>query len=246
MSRRLGYESVILQENLSSIYSYLDVAQTIDPLPLSAFLEIMELEPLFDLSRFVSLDTIKKLYENNEHDNALRTALDADAKGDDRALLYLANLYYENDTPNYILVLQHVPHSHPDFIEINKIIYEYFMCTQKTINTLEERMSNVEHTFRAAVNAQLEQVPYLFDELCGNSGLTPEIKEIKGNVDTLIQVARVQRRMKLEMDNLKFQLQAMAPKEIRVSHAAAALFSTGNIMQEDSNKKAIISAAMPP
>ena len=68
----------------------------------------------------------------------------------------------------------------------------------------DEKISLLEKKFRAVVNANLisESSGY-FNQLCGGNGLNPSIDDVKGDPDVLIKIAREQRTMKKELEELR-------------------------------------------
>lgn len=205
----MDVEHIVNQEKMDMIIKYLKLAQTIDSIPLQALVEVMDLIPQFDISQLLNHGMVQRLAEEGKHVDALRIALEADSKGDKDALALLANIYDRiDDFDNYRNVLKNIPSTNESFIDANMILHNHLQENPIAPNTPpEEKTSLLEQKFRYAMNAQLTgEATHYYDELCGNSGMNPEINNIKGDVDTLILIAKKHREMKAEIANLKKQI----------------------------------------
>lgn len=213
-------ESLINEVNLDAIWAFLKLADSIDPIPQQAYFDVMEILPQYDLSRIVNKNAIQHLVEEGEHVRAMKLALKFDKKGNPDALTYLANLYSEaGDYDRYLHVLQRIPSTSVSFVFANFTLHEYYQSiTPKADQKPQDKIDLLEKKFRSAMNAGLnKEAANYFDELRGNNGICPAIDNIKGDVDTLILIARQQREMKVEIDNLKKMIIEKAdPKPIPV------------------------------
>lgn len=199
----MGIEILTLQKDMKNILKYFKLIQEVDPLPLSVFSEIMALMD-FDLSEFLYHGLIKEKVTQSRHPDALELALEADSKGCHEALALLANLYEEkSDRANYLNVLEHLPKTHKFYKEANEILHQHELSKTKP-ETEEENYTLLERKLRFSLNAGLKgEASCYFDELSGNTGLNPEVKDVEGHPDTLIKIAKVQRERKEELENLR-------------------------------------------
>lgn len=211
------FECLIEHSKLDTIFKYLRLVDTIDPIPLQAYADVMEALPPYDLSRFLNRGEIEQLVTQGKHNEALKLALEAENKGDRKVLVILSNMYSElGDFDNYRNVLSHIPTTNPFFVEANQQLHDINQSISlETIDLLEKKFRNA---FHAGLS---KEASCYFDQLCGNSGVCPEIDNIKGDADTLIQIARKERRMKAEIENLKALLaekqdQKPAPNRMRM------------------------------
>ncbi len=106
-----------------------------------------------------------------------------------------------------------------------KFLHEHLNSLDVSSLSIEDQWVLLENKFRTALNAKLESAPFLFDQLSGNNGLNPLLKEIKGDATTLIAIARTQRQMKIEMDNLKLQIQSLTANNLNTSKKTSNDFS---------------------
>lgn len=199
----LGDESLVNQSDRNNVFKFFAVIQQIDPLPLSVFTELKALIN-FDITDLIFLSLIEEKVKEKKYQEALVIALEEDKKGDVNAMPVLANLYEKNnDYVNYINVITHFPKTHESFRSVNEILHGHLQSIpipsddNKKTRLLEQRL-------RVALNAELTgEASCYFDQLCGNNGLDPSVKNVKGDADTLIQIAQVQSQMKKELEMLK-------------------------------------------
>lgn len=218
------FECVMHRSKLNTIFKYLELVNTIDPIPLQAYADVMEALPPFDFSSFLNRGEVEQLVAQGEHNDALKLALEADSKGDQEILVTLSNMYNElGDFDNYRNVLSHIPTTNPFFVEANQQLHDVNQSISlETIETPQDPIDQLEKKFRNAFHAGLsKEASCYFDELCGNAGVNPEIDNIKGDVDTLIQIASRERRMKAEIEYLRAMLaektdQKPAPNRMRM------------------------------
>lgn len=191
------YESAINQRNMDTIYAYIAVTQTIDPIPLDAFNEIMTLIPAFNVKKFSHHGRLRELVRNNQHDKALQLAVRDDAKGDSNIIIALANIYLDaNVLDRWVNVLSCMPETNPNFTEANLTLFNYYQSLPVP-NDKEVKIKQLEQKFKTALNAKLlNEAACFFDELCGNSGMNPNIKKIAGDPDSFIDIARERREEK--------------------------------------------------
>lgn len=198
----MGNESLVNQKDMKNIIEFFKIIQQIDPIPPKAFKEIKELID-FDLTIFFKHDLIQQMVKEGRHQEALKLALEEDQKGDDEALTMLANCYQENkDERNYLNVLAHYPKGHKLYRKANKLLHSHLQTLPIPENE-DKHFSLLENKFRFALNGRLKlETTQYFNELCGNTNLSPEVQDIKGDPDTLIKIACVQRKMKKELIKL--------------------------------------------
>ncbi|MBA3660351.1 MAG: hypothetical protein H0W64_01345 [Gammaproteobacteria bacterium] len=124
-SKWMGYEALILQKDMKNIVELFKIIQQVDPIPLSAISEIMELID-FDLSELLNMESMMNEAMLGHHHDALKYGLEAHEKGNNEALANLANFYQDkNDEANYINVLSNIPQNHPSFKQANEEILTY-------------------------------------------------------------------------------------------------------------------------
>lgn len=200
---RKDYEELLKQEDMKTIVEYFKIIQKIDPLPLSVFSK--EELAFFDLSEILTAGLIEDRVTQGKHVEALQIALAADAKGDDQALVVLANLYSESgDMENYRNVLTKYPKTHREFASASASLHDLSLSSSPSIKNADDKIKSLENKFKLALQSdQTRLAAQYFDELCGKSGLNPQISDVKGDPDTLIQIARVQRGLNKEIEELK-------------------------------------------
>lgn len=96
----------------------------------------------------------------------------------------------------------------------------------KLLKKPQDKIDLLEKKFRSAMNAGLnKEASSYFDELCGNTGICPAINNIKGDIDTLILIARMQREMKREINDLKGKLLEKTDPKPATTRISNRLFS---------------------
>lgn len=102
----------------------------------------------------------------------------------------------------YITVLENFPKEHPLFINANKKLHEALVL--KHIPSDEEgQLDLLERKFRSALISEQAIASNYFNQLCGDTGTNPQIQKLKGDPDTLLQIARQQREMRKEPEELR-------------------------------------------
>lgn len=191
------------QRDMSVILALLKIVQEIDPIPYKAMREIMEASSKFDLSSLFT-SVFQPFIDEGDHAKALQLALEADQNGDVNALPSLAYLYQnKGDDNNYYNVLDNFPPTHKSYVEANKTLHDHLQMIDPAKLPLDEKINLLERKLAYSLKANIPEATNYFDQLCGNSGLNPELKNIKGDSETLIALARKFREMKKQNDDLK-------------------------------------------
>lgn len=229
----LGYEELSCFGDMKYIEEFFKMIQTIDPLPLKAYLEIKELID-FDLTGSVLAQRLRisQMVQEGEDELALQAALLADSKGDNEIMQILANLYVEKkDADNYHRVLSHYPKTHALFKKANEILHNDLLKDEK------KHTAPLEKKFKYALNAELSIADNYYDMLCGWDGLYPKIISIKGDYDTLIKLADMQKNMLKELKELRKYKDSsnIIDNNKKSKYANLNLFKTKNIIPEKSS-----------
>lgn len=198
----MNFEKICNQTTMENIIQLFKIIQQIDPVPLSVFSEIKN-EINLDLSELLNHGSIQQQAEQGNYSNALQLALEATTNGDDEALPLLANIYQEKgDISNYIIVLNCIPAKHPLFVSANEEMHNYLL-TLPVPQDQEEKIILLEKKFKAALNSNDTKLSTCyFNELIGK-GLQVNTSNIRTDADTLIEVARDNRKMRKELEDLR-------------------------------------------
>jgi len=111
---------------------------------------------------------------------------------------------YSDDQQKAIDCYSMVPKGHAVFNAANDSILHLLLRTDPSKLSKVHRLQLVEMKFQSALHSGNTAFPdQLFHELCGYKGLSPLVKNVKGDPETLIAVALQIRRLQQQVNALK-------------------------------------------
>lgn len=127
---------------------------------------------------------------------AFQPAIDLQKTGNYNTILVMANFLFDKvmeeeplvDPQDVFELYQAIVKDSPHFVFANEQLLN-LICTQSP--SKEDSINLLEEKFRYALLSNNEKLTdQFFHELCGEADLTPDIKQIKGDPDTLIALAK--------------------------------------------------------
>jgi uncharacterized protein (UPF0335 family) len=88
------------------------------------------------------------------------------------------------------------------FKQANSLLFE--IINTQEVPSKQEKLLFLEEKFRYALQSESQDLAdQLFNELCGYKGLTPVIKKVKGDIETLINIAKQMRELNQRVEDLE-------------------------------------------